>query len=165
MGIRMATRLVKAGFRVSGYDISPGPISDFLACGGKAVAAESPTEAALDADVLILMVQTASQVEDVLFGSGNAAETLPIGAVVILHSTVPPSFTRKLNTRLQDLGKEIYLVDAPISGGVTKAADGSLTVSKSSQLKTFNLPRLADNLCSNSHCHVQSEPNPCRHEQ
>ena len=140
MGIGMATCLVKAGFHVSGYDISPGPISEFLSCGGKAVAAESPAEAALDANVLIVVVQNASQVEDVLFGSGNAAENLPIGAVVILNSTVPPSFTRKLNTRLQDLGKQLCLIDAPVSGGVAKAADGLLTVSASSPFQNSNLP-------------------------
>lgn len=130
MGMGMAMCLVKAGFHVSGYDISPGPVSEFVSCGGKAAAAESPAEAALDASVLILMVQNASQVEDVLFGSGNAAEKLAIGAVVILNSTVPPSFARELNSRLNELGKELYLVDAPVSGGVTKAADGLLTVSK-----------------------------------
>ncbi|KAG0650354.1 L-threonate dehydrogenase [Hyphodiscus hymeniophilus] len=127
MGMGMATCLVKAGFKVSGYDISPGRTSEFLSSGGN-TGAESPAEAALQADILILMIQTASQVEDVLFGSGKAAEKLPTGGVVILHSTVPPSFTRKLHTRLQGLGKEIYLVDAPISGGVTEAADGLLTI-------------------------------------
>jgi NAD binding domain of 6-phosphogluconate dehydrogenase len=130
MGIGMATSLLKSGFNVSGYDIFPGRISEFLECGGKATAAESPAEAALDADILVLMVQTASQVDDVLFGSGNAAEKLPIGSVVILNSTVSPSFARELSSRLQDLGKELYLVDAPVSGGVTRAADGLLTVSK-----------------------------------
>jgi 3-hydroxyisobutyrate dehydrogenase-like beta-hydroxyacid dehydrogenase len=131
MGLGMATCLVKAGFHVSAYDISPGPISEFLSCGGKATAADSPGTAALDANALIVMVQSASQVEDVLFGSGKAAEKLPIGAVVILNSTVPPSFTRKLNCRLQDLGRQLYLVDAPVSGGVTKATAGLLTVSGS----------------------------------
>jgi 3-hydroxyisobutyrate dehydrogenase-like beta-hydroxyacid dehydrogenase len=129
MGIGMATSLVKGGFHVSGYDISPKPVSDFVANGGDAVAAESPADAAVNADVLIIMVQSASQVEEVLFGSGYAAERLPIGAVVILSSTVPPSFARKLSTRLQALGKQLCLVDAPVSGGVGKAADELLTVS------------------------------------
>lgn len=141
MGLGMATCLVKAGFHVNGYDTSPGPIEEFLSYGGKATAADSPEKAACDADVLIVMVQTASQVEDVLFGSGNAAEKLPNGAVVILNSTVPPSFTRKLNRRLQDLGKQLYLVDAPVSGGVTKAADGLLTVSGSIVFQNFNSPQ------------------------
>ena len=125
----MATCLVKSGFAVSGYDLSPQQVSYFAAIGGKSVAAESPAEAALNADALIIMVQSALQVEDVLFGSGNAAERLQTGAVVILSSTVPPSFARKISIRLQSMGKEICLVDAPVSGGVRKAEDGLLTVS------------------------------------
>jgi 3-hydroxyisobutyrate dehydrogenase-like beta-hydroxyacid dehydrogenase len=109
-------------------DISTKPISEFLGIGGKAKAAGSPEEAALNADVLIIMVQSASQVEDVLFDSGHAAERLAIGAVVILSSTVPPSFARKISIRLQNLGKQLCVVDAPVSGGVGKAADGLLTV-------------------------------------
>jgi 3-hydroxyisobutyrate dehydrogenase-like beta-hydroxyacid dehydrogenase len=134
MGLGMATSLVKAGFHVCGYDVSPHPITEFVAAGEKAEAASSPAEAALDAKVMILMVQNASQVEDVLFGSGKAAEKLPSGAVVILNSTVPPSFTRSLRSRLLDLGKELDLVDAPVSGGVTKAANGQLTVSDHKRL-------------------------------
>jgi 3-hydroxyisobutyrate dehydrogenase-like beta-hydroxyacid dehydrogenase len=129
MGLGMATSLIKGGFQVSGYDLSPKPVLKFLSAGGKAEAANSPTEAASHADIVVLMVQAASQVEDVLFGSGNVAERLPIGAVVIISSTVAPSFARKIDTRLRDLGKDLCLVDAPVSGGVAKAAEGLLTVS------------------------------------
>ncbi|PMD38612.1 3-hydroxyisobutyrate dehydrogenase [Hyaloscypha variabilis F] len=128
MGLGMATSLIKGGFQVSGYDLSPKPVLKFLSAGGKAEAANSPTEAASHADIVVLMVQAASQVEDVLFGSGNVAERLPIGAVVIISSTIAPSFARKIDTRLRDLGKDLCLVDAPVSGGVAKAAEGLLTI-------------------------------------
>jgi len=166
MGIGMATSLVKAGFRVCGYDISACLTADFLRIGGKAAAAKSPAEAAMDAKVLILMVQNASQVEDVLFGSGKAGEKLPIGAIVILNSTVPPSFTRSLRSRLLGLGKELDLVDAPVSGGVTKAANGQLTVSdhKSPYLE-LHLTVNSDYLLCEQHCFVESESSPCRHER
>ena len=129
MGLGMATSLVKAGFHVCGYDVSSHQMTEFAALGEEAEVASSPAEAAFDATVLILMVQNAAQVEDVLFGSGKAAEKLPNGSVVVLNSTVPPSFVRSLRSRLLDLGKELELVDAPVSGGVAKAANGQLTVS------------------------------------
>ncbi len=75
------------------------------------------------------MVQNASQADDVLFGSGKAADSLPNGSVVILSSTVPPTFVRELRARLVGLGRDIDLVDAPVSGGVVRAANGQLTVS------------------------------------
>jgi 3-hydroxyisobutyrate dehydrogenase-like beta-hydroxyacid dehydrogenase len=137
MGNGMALSLVKAGFHVSGYDVYPPSIEKFASEAGKSVtAATSPSEAASDAEVLILMVQNASQAEDALFGSGKAAEALPKGAVVILSSTVPPSSARSIRQRLTELGNNIDLVDAPVSGGVVRAAQGQLTV-----CRLFMFPR------------------------
>lgn len=134
MGLGMATSVVKAGFNVSGYDVYVPSIDKFLTVGGKSAAARSPAEAAVDAQILILMVQNASQVDEVLFGKAKAVDSLPNGAVVILNSTVPPSFVRNLRKRLVEIGRNIDLVDAPVSGGVTKAAEGQLTVSRSQRL-------------------------------
>ena len=129
MGVGMATSLVKAGFNVSGYDVYQPSVDRFLTVGRTSAAAGSPSEAAVDAQVFILMVQNASQVDEVLFGKARAAESLPNGAVVILNSTVPPSFVRILRKRLVEIGRNIDLVDAPVSGGVARAAEGQLTVS------------------------------------
>jgi 3-hydroxyisobutyrate dehydrogenase-like beta-hydroxyacid dehydrogenase len=134
MGQGMATSLVKAGFNVCGYDVYAPSVDKFLTVGGTSTAAGSPAEAAADAQVFILMVQNASQVDEVLFGKAKAADSLPNGAVVILNSTVPPSFVRKLRKRLIGMGRNIDLVDAPVSGGVARAAKGQLTVSGSDRL-------------------------------
>lgn len=75
------------------------------------------------------MVQNALQADDVLFGSGNAADALPDNSTVMLCSTVSPLYVRELNTKLTGLSRGIKLVDAPVSGGVVRAANGSLTVS------------------------------------
>lgn len=128
MGQGMAGSLLRAGFAVHGYDVYEPAIDKFVANGGKAFKASSPAEAAKGADILVLMVQNAAQADDVLFGAGKAAETLPDGAIVILSSTVPPSFVRDLESKLTNLGKGLSLVDAPVSGGVVRAANGTLTV-------------------------------------
>ncbi|KAL5322143.1 hypothetical protein ACEPPN_010113 [Leptodophora sp. 'Broadleaf-Isolate-01'] len=129
MGIGMATSLVKAGFPVCGYDVYVPSIEKFLSqAGDKASAASSPAEAADAAEVLILMVQNAAQADDVLFGSGKVAATLPANAIIILNSTVPPSFAKDLGQRLSALGTGLELIDAPVSGGVVRAAAGNLTI-------------------------------------
>jgi len=130
MGKGMAESLVKAGFHVCGYDVYAPSIKKFMAgaAGGNATAAKSAGEAASGAQVLILMVQNASQAEDALFGSGKAAEALPEGSIVILSSTVPPFFARNLRQRLVETKNGIDLVDAPVSGGVARAAQGQLTI-------------------------------------
>lgn len=135
MGQGMARSIVTRGFTVQGYDTYPPSTERFTSfhadgkVSGKATAAASPAEAAKDAEVFVIVVQNAAQVSDVLFGAGRAADALPYGATIILSSTVPPSFSRELERRLDALGRGLKLVDAPVSGGVARAANGDLTVS------------------------------------
>lgn len=129
MGIGMAISLAKVGLPVTGYDVYEPSIQKFLKSGGKVSSAKSPAEAAQGAEVLILMVQNAAQAEDILFGSGKAVDALPSNSIVILNSTVPPSFAKELGKRLAAVGRGLELIDAPVSGGVARAAQGQLTVS------------------------------------
>ncbi len=128
MGQGMAASLLRAGFTVHGYDVYAPAIDKFLAHGGKALGAASASEATRDAQVVILMVQNAAQADDILFGPSKSADCLADGAIVILSSTVPPAFVRDLDKKLRQLGRGISLVDAPVSGGVARAANGTLTV-------------------------------------
>ncbi|KZL83569.1 ketose-bisphosphate aldolase class-ii family protein [Colletotrichum incanum] len=158
MGQGMAASLLRSGFAVHGYDVYEPAIDKFTANGGNASKAGSPAEAAKGADILVLMVQNAAQADDVLFGSGKAAETLPDGAIVILSSTVPPSFVRDLESKLTNLGRGINLIDAPVSGGVVRAANGTLTIICSGDdavLSKVNSPLLAMTGSSSNLCHVQ----------
>ncbi|KAJ3458879.1 hypothetical protein MRS44_012988 [Fusarium solani] len=130
MGQGMASSLVRAGFKVRGYDVFSQAVDKFAANGADAIPTASPADAAKGADVLVLMVQNAQQAEDVLFGSGAAAESLPDNSIVVLCSTVPPSFVRKLELRLSGLERGIILVDAPVSGGVIIASGDDSTIDK-----------------------------------
>lgn len=75
---------------------------------------------------LVIMAVNAGQAEDVLFGANGAAAPLQKGSAVVLSSTVPPSAARALGARLKDAG--LHFVDAPVSGGVVKAGEGTLTI-------------------------------------
>ncbi|KAK2609097.1 hypothetical protein QQS21_002324 [Conoideocrella luteorostrata] len=157
MGQGMAASLVRAGFQVQGYDIYAPAVEKFLANGVNATAADSPSAAIEDADIVLLMVQNAAQVEDVLFASGCGADVLSDGAIVILSSTVPPEFVRKLNAKLKKLGRGITLVDAPVSGGVARAANGTLTIicsGESLALSKANAALLAMTGGAKNLCHV-----------
>lgn len=129
MGQGMAASLLRADYAVTGFDVYEPSIAKFLSTGGNAKGAKSPAEAVKGADVVLLMVQNASQVDDALFGSGNAIESLNEDATIILSSTVPPAYVRELENKLKSFGKGFSLVDAPVSGGVARAANGTLTVS------------------------------------
>ncbi|MGE0719083.1 MAG: L-threonate dehydrogenase [Alphaproteobacteria bacterium] len=124
MGAGMAANLVKAGFAVAGYDVVPAARERFAAAGG--TAAGSPAEAAAGAGLLVLAVASDAQVEAVLFGADGALPKLAPGAVVMMHATVPPAYAVALAPRLAAAG--FGFVDAPMSGGMARAAEGTLTL-------------------------------------
>ncbi|EYU40112.1 hypothetical protein MIMGU_mgv1a000277mg [Erythranthe guttata] len=126
MGFGMATHLVKSNFTVLGFDVYKPTLSRFEKEGG--IPGSSPAEVSKDADVLVVMVTNESQAESVLYGDNGAVAALPSGASIVISSTVSPAFVSQLERRLQSEQKNLKLVDAPVSGGVIKAANGTLTI-------------------------------------
>jgi L-threonate 2-dehydrogenase len=137
MGLRMANNLLRAGYIVNGYDINPESVEAFARAGGHAAA--SAAEAVQDVDALLLVVVNATQVEEVLYGTGQAVSHLRAGSVIVIHSTVEPDYVRGLAPRLYADGLE--LVDAPISGGVTGAEGGTLAIMASGHPQAFERVR------------------------
>lgn len=123
MGLPMAKNLVRKGFSVHGCDISPKALEAFRAAGGAVT--EMAAEAAVGADVLLVMVVNAVQAEAVLFAAG-AVEALPANAIVCLMATCPPGAVEKIAQRVEATGRRF--VDAPVSGGTAGASAGTLTI-------------------------------------
>ncbi|XP_060205429.1 uncharacterized protein LOC132633191 isoform X2 [Lycium barbarum] len=126
MGFGMATHLLKSNFCVLGYDVYPPSLARFADAGG--LTGSTPAEVSQDVDVLVVMVTNEQQAESVLYGDQGAVSALPSGASIILSSTVSPSFVSQLEKRLQSDSKKLKLVDSPVSGGVKRAANGTLTI-------------------------------------
>jgi 3-hydroxyisobutyrate dehydrogenase len=128
MGYPMAARLAGAGYRLRVFDIMPGVPGRFAA-EFAAQACGSAAEAARDADVAITMLPSSNQVEAAVLGASGSpgvAGAMHRGAYVIDMSSSEPLRTRRLAQTLAEKG--LVLVDAPVSGGVKKAKDGSLTI-------------------------------------
>ncbi|QUJ69689.1 NAD(P)-dependent oxidoreductase (plasmid) [Photobacterium sp. GJ3] len=123
MGLPMAKNLLGSGFEVRGYDMNPKALQALKEAGGEAC--NSITAAVHQADLLVLMVVNAEQAEQVLSGDG-ALEALPPQAVVVLMSTCPADSVRELAKTVRASGREF--IDAPVSGGVAGAKNGSLTI-------------------------------------
>jgi 3-hydroxyisobutyrate dehydrogenase/putative dehydrogenase len=130
MGAPMAACLAGAGHEVIGYDVAPERVGALAAAGGRA--AESIAAAVQTADVVAIMVATPGQLEQALFADGGAIGTeghaggLPAGTTVMIMATVGPEAVVSAATRLGERG--VAVVDAPVSGGVTRAADGDLLI-------------------------------------
>ncbi len=134
MGLAMAKVLVSAGIDTTGYDLNPAALESFSASGGTSV--QNAQEAAQNADVLYLMVVNAAQVRSVLFGDGGVASVLPAGAVVIVGSTIMPAEAREFAEKLAE--HNLLMIDAPCSGGVVRATDGTLSVMASGPQAAFD---------------------------
>jgi 3-hydroxyisobutyrate dehydrogenase len=136
MGAEMAETLVSKQWRVVGYDIRREAMDRLVKNGGHAAA--SAAEAAKGAEALVLMVVNADQAENILFNEG-ALEALPAGGTVILMSTCAPSRVEAIAARVEGSGRKF--VDAPVSGGVTGAKGGSLTIMAAATQATFDASR------------------------
>lgn len=120
MGAPMARNLARAGFTLAVADASDAAVKRFAAD----VACETPASlAALGGAcrAVITMLPDGKVVRDVALAAGLAP-----GSIVIDMSSSAPVGTRELGATLAARG--IALVDAPVSGGVRKAVDGSLSI-------------------------------------
>ena len=124
MGSPMARVVARAGHQVQAFDID-SQRSAALAEDG-VVSVPSAARAAAGADVLAIMVATPEQGESALFGTEGAAEALGPGAVVLVMATVGPAAVTGWEARLS--GQGVTVVDAPVSGGVSRAATGELLI-------------------------------------
>jgi len=124
MGLPMAGNVARAGHDVTAYDIDPGRAASLADDGVKP--ATSISQAATGAEVLVLMVATPAQVDGVLFGEDPATSSLDPGAVVMIMATVGPAAVQRWVERLGQ--QQVEVVDAPVSGGVRRAAEGDLLV-------------------------------------
>jgi 3-hydroxyisobutyrate dehydrogenase len=139
MGFGMATSLLRAGHIVTGCDVSADSVARFKAAGGQGAA--TPSEAVRDAGIVVSVVVNAGQTEAILFGKDGVADTLPKGAVFMSSATMDPDVARRLATRVEATGR-LYL-DAPISGGAQRAAQGELTILASGSEAAFAKARPA----------------------
>ena len=132
MGFGMAASLVRAGHDVYGFDIVPATVDRFVTGGGRAATVE---DAAKASDILVIVVLDAGQTEEVLFGADGWAGRLRKGAVVIACATVAPEFARTSAARCSRRG--LHYLDAPVSGGPLRAADGALSIMASGTRAAF----------------------------
>jgi len=127
MGAPMARRLIGAGYKLVVSDAVPATVEKFVAESGSASERSAGAERLGKAcRVIITMLPDGKIVRDVLLGVDGVAHHLAAGSVVIDMSSSSPVGTRGLSADLAKLG--IALVDAPVSGGVKKAVDGSLAI-------------------------------------
>jgi 3-hydroxyisobutyrate dehydrogenase len=127
MGLPMASRIAAHGYPLHAYDISAAAIKEFRSRVADAQAAKTLAEIGRTCKVVILMLPDSDVVNRVLFGEKDSlAAHLSRGSIVIDMSSSNPSVTREIGPQMKKTG--IDFIDAPVSGGVKRAIDGSLAI-------------------------------------
>jgi 3-hydroxyisobutyrate dehydrogenase len=121
MGVPMALCLAKAGFQVTGYDISEASRRKFSAVGGRA--AISAADAVKSAEIVITLLPDGKAVRAAL---EPLRKDLKPGCILIDMSSSEPLGTRALGEEFIAAG--FGFIDAPVSGGVKRAAEGTLAI-------------------------------------
>ncbi|WP_255769552.1 NAD(P)-dependent oxidoreductase [Pseudarthrobacter sulfonivorans] len=128
MGLPMAENLLRAGWNITAWNRSAGPLQELTANGAQT----APDVAALrDLPIIAFMLPDLSFIEDAAAGLlASWAETPPAaGTAVVVMSSVSPA-------KVQDFGRKVretsagraVVVDAPVSGGTSGAAAGTLAI-------------------------------------
>jgi 3-hydroxyisobutyrate dehydrogenase len=124
MGKPMVLRLLLAGFEVRVWNRSSEKLADVVSAG--AVVSDSPAQLAASTDIIMLCLANTGVVESI---AGDAAfiDALDDGKIIVDLSSISPDATRRLAERIHAESGAAW-IDAPVSGGVAGAEQGSLVV-------------------------------------
>ena len=127
MGAPMARRLAEAGHRLTLYDLDRSAAGTLASAFDGVSVSDSLAALGAASDPVITMLPDSLAVRRAILGDGDGvAAGLRPGALAIDMSSSAPTDTLALGEDLAERG--IDLVDAPVSGGVPRARDGSLTI-------------------------------------
>jgi len=134
MGGAFARHLLRAGYRVIGYDPAPAAVRAFAKAGGKP--AGSCAEVAARAPILITSLPSPAAMEEAYFGKEGIAAGARPGAIVIEASTMTLELKEKLRRGLAR--RKVLMLDCPISGTGAQAAAGDIAIYASGDRRAFN---------------------------
>lgn len=123
MGGPMAANLVKAGHVVTVFDLSQQAMQTLVDAGAKV--ASDVIECAVNQDITISMLPAGKHVKGLYLGEKGLINHLSKTSLVIDCSTIDAASAKEVGSQLQKAG--IQFVDAPVSGGVAGATNGTLT--------------------------------------
>lgn len=148
MGAPMARRLLAAGHPLAVHNRSRGSVEALAAEG--ATPATSPAEVAAAAEFVLTCLTSPASCEEVYFGARGLFEAARAGQVFVDLSTVGPALSRRCAETAA--GRGAAFLDAPVSGGVPRATDGTLTIMVGGEAAAFERARpLLERLGSRVH--------------
>ena len=134
MGSPIAGHIKRAGYEVTVFNRSEKKAIAWQKLYGGEIA-NSPAELAENCDMVFLCVGNDEDVEEVITGKGGVLESIGPGGIIIDHTTTSAVLAKKIAIKSSE--KEIFFIDAPVSGGEVGAKQGTLTVMAGGDKEAF----------------------------
>jgi 3-hydroxyisobutyrate dehydrogenase-like beta-hydroxyacid dehydrogenase len=145
MGYGMARNLVLKGQDVLAYDLDIRPMQRLVQQGGRQ--AEDLAEIGRSCQRVMVMVVDGAQVEKVVCAPGGLLDEMTEG-VILINSTIALSDLRRIAAAAE--ARNVTIIDCPVSGGISGADDGTLTMLCGGDLAAFEAQRsLLDAVAAN----------------
>lgn len=122
MGTGMARNLLEKGHSLVVYDVVEEKNQEFAGLGAKV--GEGPADVARQASIVIVMVDTTQQSQDVIVNPGGIIDTAQAGDIVMCMPTIEPIVVREMHKILAE--KNIGMIDSPVTGMIKGANEGTL---------------------------------------
>lgn len=136
MGFPMAGHLQKAGHDVTVYNRTQQKAIDWASQFG-GLSANTPADAAKDADVVLMCVGNDDDVRAVTLGVDGVLATMHTGAILIDHTTTSAILAEEL-AKVSE-AKGVSFLDAPVSGGQAGAENAQLTIMVGGNQSVFDI--------------------------
>jgi 3-hydroxyisobutyrate dehydrogenase len=139
MGRPMTLNLLKAGHQVTIFARHPEKVEVQEVIDAGAKLAATPRMVAMASDIVITMLPSSPQVEEVVSGPQGILEGSRNGLIIVDMSTIAPATSRKLAQQAAERGA--HFLDAPVSGGTQGAANATLTIIVGGDREVFEQAR------------------------
>ena len=134
MGYGIAQTLHRSGYKVYGQDKNPAQQKRFVEGGG--LDSDIPFK---DLQAVIIVVLNEKQTREIIFGQNGISDKLKRNCLIMVCTTVAPDFAKEMASSCNDKG--LLYLDAPISGGSKKSAEGKLSYMISGSPKAFEVAK------------------------
>ncbi|MFA7126172.1 MAG: 2-hydroxy-3-oxopropionate reductase [Bacilli bacterium] len=124
MGKPMSKNLLKAGYKVTAYDLNQEALEDVVKSG--ASRGENSMQVASVSDVVITILPNSPHVKEAVLGKNGVLEGAKPGTMIVDMSSIDPMASKEIHAEV--IKKGCFMIDAPVSGGEPKAIDGTLSI-------------------------------------
>lgn len=133
MGVPMAQNLINSGYKLSVYNRSELKAESLIKQGANL--AKSPAELLKQSEVVILMVSDDHAIKDLFYGENGLLVAASAGKIIVNMSTVSPEISKEMSALVKQNGS--FYLDAPVSGSLKQAQEGSLVIMVGGDKNTF----------------------------